>query len=204
MKAAIDHHDLDEAARQGMLAGPAIVLHALRDHDRPAQLAGIAAAPQVEDRAELLGPLAKLAGGPDRRTAIPAARAALQIARKLALPIDDVATEDLAAQHDAWLALATRPERWIELRVIALQVAAALGDVPLASDPDPAIRLAAVELQPTPAPASLRPALAALVATDVDDRVAVAAAQVLCLDHAFDALDPPGVQRLATLAYRCR
>jgi len=203
MKAAIDRHDVDEAARQGTLAGPAVVLEALRDHDRTAQLAGIAAAPRVEDRAELLARLAAVAAGADRRTAIPAARAARQIARELGAqsPHDDLAGEELGAWHDAWLALAARRDRWIELRVVALDVAAALGDVPLSSDPDPAIRRAAIELQPTPTPR--RAELVAVVATDADDRVALAAAGVLCLDGTFDALDATGKQRLAALAYRC-
>lgn len=203
MKAAIERHDVDEAARQGTLAGPAVVRDALRDRDRTTQLAGIAAAPHVEDRAELLPRLAAVAGGPDRRVAIPAARAAKEIARELGArgAPDDLAAEDLAAWHDAWLALAARPDRWIELRLLALDVAAALGDVPLSSDPDPAIRRAAIELQPVPAPH--RAELAGLVVTDLDDRVALAAAAVLCLDGGLDALDAAGKQRLATLAYRC-
>ena len=191
IRAAIERHDVDEAARQGTLAGPAVVLEALRDRDRTAQLAGIAAATHVEDRAELLGRLATIAGGADRRTAIPAARAAKQIARELGAHTvpDDLAAEDLAAWHDTWLALATRGDRWIELRVLALDVAAALGDVPLSTDPDPAIRLAAIELQPSPLPDVLRAPLAAIIAHDADERVVLGAAQVLCAGEAKRCLD---------------
>ncbi|MBA3542469.1 MAG: hypothetical protein H0T79_22835, partial [Deltaproteobacteria bacterium] len=75
MRAAIERGDLDEAARQGAMAGPVIVERALASRDRTTQLAGIVAATEVEDRAELLPALATLASGPDRRTAIPAGRA---------------------------------------------------------------------------------------------------------------------------------
>jgi hypothetical protein len=71
MKAAIDRGDLDDAARQGRLAGPAIVERAIASADRATRLAGIVAAPVVDDRAELLPALARAASGPDRRTAIP-------------------------------------------------------------------------------------------------------------------------------------
>src|SRR5690348_14441508 len=97
MTAAMDRGDIDEAGRQGMLAGPVVVEKALAGPARATELAGIAAAPAVEDRAELLPALAALAAGPDRRTAIPAARAARTIARELAahdLP-DDLAPADL-------------------------------------------------------------------------------------------------------------
>ena len=186
MRSAIERHDVDEAARQGTLAGPAIVGRALASRDRTAQLAGIVAAPRVEDRAELLPALATLAAGPDRRAAIPAARAAVAIARERAhheLP-DDLVAEDLATWHDAWIALAARSDRWIELRVLALDVAAALGDIPLSSDPDPALRIASIELQPSPLAATVRDQLAAIVAKDTDDRVARAAAKVLCTEGA--------------------
>jgi hypothetical protein len=199
MRAAIDRHDVDEAARQGALAGPAIVGKALAG-DRTAQLAAIAAAPRVEDRAELLPALAAVAGGADRRAAIPAARAALAIAKDFAhheLP-DDLAPEDVAAWHDAWLAVAARGDRWIEVRTVALEVAAALGDVPLSPDPDPAVRLASIEVQP--APSAQRAELAAIVTKDIDDGVALAAAKILCSDGAAASIDPA---RLKSLGATC-
>src|SRR5690349_13673504 len=83
MTAAMSRGDIDEAARQGALAGPVVVEKALHSANRATRLAGIAAAPAVADRAELLPALADAAAGPDRRTAIPAARAALAIANEL-------------------------------------------------------------------------------------------------------------------------
>src|SRR5690242_17585325 len=128
MRAALERGDLDEAARQGALAGPVVVERALRSPDRLTRLAAIAAAPITVDRAELLGPLARAADGADRRTAIPAARAARTIARELAARPrpDDIAADDVATWRAAWAALAMRGDRWIELRVVALDTAAAL------------------------------------------------------------------------------
>src|SRR5688572_29281441 len=128
MRAAMERGDVDEAARQGVLAGPVVVEQALAAPDRAARLAAIAAAPDVAGRAELLDALAAVAAGPDRRTAIPAARAARAIARELSareLP-DDIAGDDARAWRDAWVALAMRGDRWIELRIAALDTAAAL------------------------------------------------------------------------------
>lgn len=194
MRAAMQHHDPDEAARQGMLSGPAVVAQALRDPDRLTRLAGIAAAPRVEDRYELLRDLARVAGGPDRRTAIPAAEAALQIARDLAKhPQDDLADDDLARWHDAWLAIADRGDRWIEVRIKAIDVAAALGEVPLSTDPDPAVRLATVEVTHAP--------LADVVDKDVDDKVALAAAKIMCSDGV--PLTPAGAARMKALKLTC-
>ena len=98
MRAALERGDLDEAVRQGALAGPVVVERALHAGDRATRLAGIAAAPVVEDRAELLDALADAAGGPDRRTAIPAAAAARAIARELERQgrPDDLAADDVA------------------------------------------------------------------------------------------------------------
>ena len=45
MTAAIERGDLDEAARQGALAGPGVVEQALRSNVRETVLAGIVAAP---------------------------------------------------------------------------------------------------------------------------------------------------------------
>ena len=67
MKAAMERGDIDEASRQGVLAGPAVVEAALASPDRATRLAGIAAAPAVDDRIELLDALAQVAAGPDAR-----------------------------------------------------------------------------------------------------------------------------------------
>lgn len=216
MRAAFERGDLDEAARLGSLAGPAVVERALAARDRTTQLAAIAAAPIVEDRAELLAPLARLAGGADRRTAIPAAEAARTIARELARGDrpDDLAAGDLAAWHAAWARLALSGDRWIELRIAALDTAAALDPggvgVDLAAalrDPDPAFRRAAATVVRLPAPASAYAALADAVTRDADPVVALGAAQSLCLSieaiasprPILDALGPAGLARLRAL-----
>lgn len=195
MTAAMDRDDLDEASRQGALAGPSVVERALAAPSRTARLAGIAAAPAVEDRAELIPALARLASGPDRRTAIPAALAARTIARRLAqheLP-DDLAADDVASWRASCEAIARRGELFVEVRVIALETAAelaraidpgALGfELPaLLADSDPALRAAAVDLVPRPVPAALRPALVATFTGDADPQVRLAAAAALCSD----------------------
>ena len=119
MTAALERGDVDEAARQGVLAGPAVVERALASTTRATVLAGIAAAPVVADAAEMLPALAAVAARGDRRVAIPAARAARRIARALVrsdLP-DDLAAADLDDWRQAWLQLATAPDRFVEVRV---------------------------------------------------------------------------------------
>jgi len=218
MRAAFEHGDLDEAARRGALAGPAVVEQALGAPDRMTRLAAIAAAPIVEDRAELLDALARVAGGTDRRTAIPAAGAARAIAREFASHDrpDDLAEDDVATWRTAWAELAMRGDRWIELRLLALDTAAALDHagigVDLAAalhDPDPAFRRATASIVPLPAPAATHAALAAAVIGDGDPDVALGAAQSLCLSmgpgspasHApiLDALGAAGLARLRAL-----
>ena len=48
MQAALDRGDLDEAARQGALAGPTVIADALRSPVRATQLAGIASAASAQ------------------------------------------------------------------------------------------------------------------------------------------------------------
>lgn len=160
MTAAIDRGDPDEAARQGALAGPVVVAQALASPARSTVLAGIAAAPATEDRAELLADLARVAAGPDRRTAIPAARAARTIAAELArheLP-DDLAPIDVEGWRTTFAELARKPDHFVEVRVAALDVAsslahvvdpAALGfDPALLADRDPLVAAEAKSLEP--------------------------------------------------------
>jgi hypothetical protein len=216
MRAAFERGDADEAARQGALAGPVVVERALGDPDRMTRLAAIAASPIVEDRAELLDALARVAAGPDRRTAIPAAAAARTIARELASHDrpDDIADDDIVTWRTAWAALAGRSDRWIELRLLALDTAAALDHggpgVELAAalrDPDPAFRRAASSVIALPAPPSTHAALADAVIRDVDPQVALAAAQTLCMSFSaaadarpiLDALGAPGLARIRAL-----
>lgn len=214
MKAAMERGDIDEASRQGVLAGPAVVEAALASPDRATRLAGIAAAPAVDDRIELLDALAQVAAGPDARSAIPAARAARAIARGFArteLP-DDLAPADVAAWRDRWSTLALARDRWVEVRVLSVEIALALdpSGMPFAAvlaEPDPAVRRAAVSAVPMPVPEALRPALAATVTNDADPQVALGAAQALCADlvadpakPVLDALGSQGIARLKTLA----
>ena len=229
MKAAIDAGDLDEAGRQGVLAGPVVVEQALASPDRATRMAAIAAASATDDRIELLDGLAAAAAGPDRRTAIPAAHAGRTIARELARDVgrgelpDDVATADVLRWRDEWGYLAKDRTRWIEVRVLALDTAAALDaaahvsgstvtggiGIDLATalaDPDPAFRRAAVALAPVPLPFALRAPLASTVVKDTDPLVALGAAQALCADLVadppapiLDVLGAPGLIRLRTL-----
>jgi hypothetical protein len=159
MTAAIDRGDIDEAARQGALAGPATVETALGSSARRAVLAGIAAAPSVEDRAELLPALAHVAAGADRRTALPAARAARGISRWLAAHelADDLAPADVDAWRAAFADLALARDHFVEVRVAALGAANALAhvsdpsalgfDAALLTDPDPLVAAEAQSLQ---------------------------------------------------------
>lgn len=228
MRAALERGDVDEAARQGALAGPAVVERLLRtpapQTDRTTVLAAIAAAPLVEDRAELLDALAQVAAGPDRRVAIPAAGAARAIAREIAREIarrdrpDDLAPDDLATWQRTWAAIAMRGDRWIELRMVALDVAAALDPaglgVELAAglrDPEPAFRRAAATLVPLPAAPPTHRALAAAVIEDIDADVALAAAQSLCAARdatsrraVQDALGAAGLARIRALKAAAR
>jgi len=198
MTAAVERGDLDEAARQGAMAGPAVVEQALRSKVRETVLAGIVAAPATEDRGELLVELAKVAGGGDRRTAIPAARAAHAIAEQLAKKelADDIAAGDVEAWRNAYERLALAKGRVIEVRVAALETAAALGHVgdPAALgfdlakvmvDPDPALRIAALELIPRPTPRALYPQIVPTLG-DGNGEVALAAAESLCTDAGDD------------------
>ncbi|HEY1813973.1 MAG TPA: hypothetical protein VGG74_16595 [Kofleriaceae bacterium] len=160
MTAALERGDLDEVARQGSLAGPAVVEKALASHDRATQLAGIVAAPAVEDRAELLPALARIAAGHDRRTAIPAARAALAIAHAFGeheRP-DDIAPGDVETWRASFEHIARADDALVEARVISLEVAHALVPDQLGFD------------------------LAALL-LDHDPDVALAAAQIACADY---------------------
>jgi hypothetical protein len=215
MTGAYERGDVDEASRQGVLAGPAVVEQALASSVRATQLAGIAAAPAVEGRAELLPALANVASGADRRTAIPAALAARSIARELAkddLP-DDLGEDDVMTWRALFDQVAHDENRFIEVRVFALDTVSSLAQTlaptsigfDLASalaDPDPAFRAAAVALVPRPTPAALRAPLAKTVNDDADEGVALAAAGTLCSDArdpAIALLGARGLERVRKL-----
>jgi hypothetical protein len=207
MTDALERGDIDEATRQGTLAGPVVVEDGLGSAARSAQLASIASAPFVEDRAELLTTLATVAAGPDRRTAIPAALSARMIARELAmkeLP-DDIGDDDVAVWRARFDAIAANRSHFIEVRVFALDTVAALGSVDLAralDDPDPDFRAAAVAVVPTPTPDALLAPLAKAVRDDADGDVVRNAALALCerKDKAVALLGAQGLARIKKLA----
>jgi len=212
MTDAYERGDVDEASRQGVIAGPAIVEQAFDAPLRATKLAAIASAPHVEARAELLPALAELASTADRRVAIPAAHAARTIARELAmhdLP-DDIADDDVMTWRALFDQIAHAETRFVEVRVLALDTVASLAQTinpsslgfDLASalaDPDPAMRAAAVALVPRPTPDALRAPLAHAVQNDADDKVALLAAQALCGDHRDPALALLGAQGTARI-----
>jgi hypothetical protein len=195
MAGALERGDVDEAARQGAIAGPAAVEQALASRARLTRLAGSVAAPAVEGRAELMPALAAAAAGPDRRTAIPAATSARVIARELArseLP-DDLAPDDLEAWRAQYEQLARTPGHFVEVRRLALDTASSLAHAldpdalgfelaALLADPDPALRALAVALVPRPTAAAHHAALAGAVVGDADPEVALGAAKTLCGD----------------------
>lgn len=205
--------DLDEVARLGGQVGAVGIEAMLGAHPE----AALTAAPGATDRAELLAPLAAIASGWDRTRAAPAAAAAAAIAAELSvLPVD---AADLVETGRAWREIAMRADRWADVRVHALEVAAAIAHATSAddlgydlaaalADGDPEVRRAAAELVPQPTPADARAPLAAAVATDRDPAVALAAAQALCGDLGFGdpaapilaALGDAGRARLRALA----
>lgn len=197
---------------------------ALVSPDAATVLGAIVAAEAAPDPWELLVPLAAVAGGWDRRTAAPAARAAARIARAVdgdRAILDDVPDDRLEAAAIAWQALASRPDRWSDVRVHALEAATRLARARAATadpapddtagllaatlDPDPQLRRAALELMPVPPPASALQPLAARVASDDDPAVRLAAAQALCAglpadaDAVIAALGAPGLEALRTV-----
>src|SRR5262249_39461461 len=137
-------------------------------------------------------------------------------------PPDDIAQDDISTWRRVWAQLAMRSDRWIELRMIALDTAAALDpggigvDLGVAlHDSDPAFRRAAAAIVPLPAPVAVRAALASAVVNDTVPEVALAAAQSLCLsldDNAagptpgpiLDALGPAGLARIRALVVGVR
>ena len=218
MTDALERGDVDEASRQGVLAGPAVVEKALASDRRATRLAAISAASAVEDHAELLPGLATAAGGADRRTAIPAALAARTIARELTAAdlSDDLGADDIAAWRTRFEELARGADRFVEVRVAALDTARALAQISdpaspgfdlkaMLGDRDPAIRAAAIQLVPSPTPEALRPQLAAAITGEADPKVALAAAQALCDDKASKKAlrAAPALDRIKQLAARC-
>lgn len=210
--------DLAELGRAADAAPIAALTAEAAAADRTTALAAITALPHHPDAPLALPALAAIAGGWDRSVAAPAARAARAIAGALdgdRAIRDDLDDDLLAAAATAWAALAARRDRWSDVRADALGVAAALTlaraataepppDLaallaPAFADDDPEVRLAALEATPAPAPAALRPAIAARVAADPRPDVQLVAAQALCAGDpaaGLAALDDAGKEAL--------
>jgi hypothetical protein len=220
---ALLHGTPDDVAWVGREAGTDEVAAALADP--VATRAATIAATAVDDGWSLLDELAAAAGGWHRAAAVDATRAAAAIARELdgnAAVVGDVPDDLLAEAGSRWLAIAASADRWPDVRVNALEIAARIArarratadDDPglgfdldaMLADADPVIRRTAAELVPQPAPPQVHGALARTVAGDADPAVAVAAAQALCADLAagdpaapiLAALGPAGLERLRT------
>lgn len=212
MTDAFERGDIDEATRQGSIAGPVVVEAGLGSASRSVQLASIASAPFVEDRLELLSTLATVAANPDRRTAIPAAMSARAIARELARQdelADDIDEDDIATWRARYEAIAGNRNHFIEVRVLALDTIAALGTVDVAralEDPDADFRAAAVAVVPVPTPEPMFAPLAKAIREDADADVVRGAALALCdqKDKAVVLLGAQGLDRLRKLAPKSR
>jgi hypothetical protein len=157
--------------------------------------AAITAAPAAQDGWHLLAPLAEIATHADRSLAAPAARSAAAIAGALdreRVMIDEIPVAWLRRLVWRWGQIASRRDRWADVRIHALEVVAGLSSVlepttgapfevgSLLSDIDPEVRRAAVELLPQTLTATRQSELAGLASDDPDEQVALAAAQVLC------------------------
>jgi hypothetical protein len=202
-------------------AGTDAVGAALADADPVAARAAAIAAPHTDDAWSLLDELAAAAGGWDRARAVDATRAALAIVESLdgdAAVEGELPDDVLAGLGTRWLGLARRADRWPDVRVSALEIAARIARAraataaapslgydlaELLADPDPAVRRAAAELVPQPASADQRAALVTVIVGDAEPEVVVAAAQALCGDVAHDdpapilaALGAAGLDRL--------
>ncbi len=131
-----------ELARLGARAGarglrPLLVAEdpAAAPPAREVSLAAVMAAPAAEDAWDLLAPLAMHAAGPDRLLAASAAASAAVIAVRLhrewsgAHEAQESAPAALVTVQQRWLDVARDPGRWVNVRVLALETAVALGRV---------------------------------------------------------------------------
>lgn len=222
---ALLHGTPDDIAWVGREAGAAEVAAVIETAppDPVATRAATIAAPTVDDAWTLLAPLAEQAAGWNRAAAVDATRAAAAIARTLdgdRAIADDIDDDQLAAIGARWLAIAAGVDRWPDVRVTALDIAARVARARKATadddpglgydlaaalaDPDPAVRRAAAELVPQPTASDWYAPLARAVINDADPAVVVAAAQALCADLAagdppttiLTAIGPAGLERL--------
>lgn len=215
--AAFERGDADQLAALARTLDPTQVRQGLRAGPGATRAAAIAAAPAVPDGWRLLPALALLAGGWDRSTAAGAASSARAIARGLTPAVveaADLGDDELATAEAQWLALAERDDRWPDLRAAAVIISRAIADARLATgdgatpawdaasplaqaldglrvDDEPAVRRAAIEATPVPAPPALVVPLVRTLHEDADDTVALAAGQALCAALTPTPQDPP-------------
>lgn len=182
-----------ELERHGGRAGAAGLSPVLSSGERPQRLSALEALGGAEDSWALLGLLASTAADPDRSLAIVAAQVAAEEAHQLdafTIEAEEILTHDLVVWQLAWLTLAQQSDRWVDIRIYSLEVAATLGErispakrppIPwneFFSDSDPEMRAAAIALAPH-GDATARQA-GVFVRFDTKDIVALTAAQRLC------------------------
>lgn len=179
------------------------------------------AAPFNDEAVAMLPHLSDVAGGYDRSLAVPASRAAREIAGSLdgpAIAEREIPRRDLAEAAVAWHRVARDRSLWADVRIAALEVSRDLtrlltGDgtktsIELVADPDPEVRRAALELLDSPLPPARYARVVDRLLADSVDEVALAAAAALCSGVRFgDDLGPireaagsRGLERVAALA----
>jgi hypothetical protein len=220
--------DQGDLRRAGRLASSRGLRPALLSADRLTALAAARAAPAADDAWLLLDTLAEVAAGPDRTLAVAAANAAARIAGELDAAVlleQDAPRDAVVGRIRAWRSISERADRWADVRVLAMQTAAALShagshalgaSVPpepgydlaaAARDADAEIRRAAVELLPSPLSTAELAVAAAVIANDPSTMVAISAAQAACAGLALGdpvrrvlaALGPAGLARVRDL-----
>mgnify|MGYP001591842957 CR=1 FL=1 len=189
--------DFDGIARAGRAHSAEGLAKLLRSGSRVARRAAIAAAPAADDACELHADLALIAAQPDRSLGPAAARAAAAISQGLSpARISELELTDasLRQRADAWGRLAKHQGLWPDVRVHAIEINALLARtlpadaraavgvdlVAIASDPEPEVRRAAIELQAQPLDAQARERTAEILREDGEPVVAVVAGQALC------------------------
>ena len=188
---------------------------------RAATRAVVFAAPFNDEAVAMLSRLSDVAGGYDRSLAVPASRAAREIAGNLEsteISAREIPRRDLAEATVSWHRIARDRSLWADVRVAALETARDLtrlltGDgskpvIELVADPDPEVRRAALELLESPLRPAAYPRVVSRLIEDEVDEVALAAAAALCSGALFgddmapvlEAAGESGLERIAALA----
>lgn len=182
-----------ELERMGERVGATGLAHELISEDRIGTLAALHAATGAEDSWALLGLLAQRAADPDRSIATLAAQVGVEIAHQLdgyTIDLQEIPTQNLLIWHSSWLEVAKHPQRWVDIRVYALEAAERLRSLIAASkqpevqwdeflgDSDAEMRAAAIAFAPRGR--ALEPQALALLRNDASPQVVLTAAQWLC------------------------